>query len=272
VTARRVLLTGASGLLGTWLRRAAPADVGVVGVVRTSPLDGSSCAVVDLRDPGPVVDVVRRVRPDVVVHAAYARDAASIVAATRNVALAAATVDAELVFISTDAVFSGDGVARRETDGPDPVWDYGRWKAEAEGLALDAVGDAAVVRLPLLVSIDPDDPAVARLRAGAATGERVVWFDDELRQPANAREVAAGVWRLLSVPRGDRAGCWHLPGPELLSRYEIARRLAPIVGIDPREIPSSPLPADAVRPRHLRLLADRAERAIDWRPRPIPEA
>lgn len=269
VVRRRILLTGASGLLGSWLRRTAPTNVAIASVARCRRVDDAHSLAVDLREQGPVFEAVRQVRPDLVLHAAYAPDATSVVTATQHVASSAAEVGAELVLVSTDAVFAGDGVPRHEQDRPDPIFDYGRWKAEAERVTTEAVVDAAVVRLPLLVSLDPADRTVARVRATAATGERVVWFDDELRQPANAHDIAQGIWRLVSLPRDVRAGAWHLPGPDVLSRYELARRIALVLGIAEDEIIKAPTPPGVERPRHLHLLADRARRDIDWAPRSI---
>ena len=151
---------------------------------------------------------------------------------------------------------------RRPT--PDPVWDYGRWKARAERIVVERSGRAAVVRLPLLVSVDPDDHVVREIRAGAARGETTRWFTDETRQPALAHEVAAAVWRIAALTAGARSGTWHLAGSERLTRYEIALRvvdrlgLSPDVveaGVDPggRRPPSRPLLHRCPRPRRGRL-------------------
>ena len=182
-----VLLTGATGLLGTWLRRTAPEDVAVVALThRTAlPTDGAQVAA-DLRVRDATVTAIARAAPTLVLHAAYALDEPSIVDATRHVAEGAAAADADLVVISTDAVFSGDGRVRAEHDRPDPVWHYGRWKVEAERLAHDGAAPATIVRLPLLVSLDPEDHVTTRVHRSAAEGEPAAWFHDELRQPAGA--------------------------------------------------------------------------------------
>lgn len=138
--ARRVLsvsigtvrLTGASGLLGTWLRRTAPVGFEVVGLTHRTRLGASGQIVADLRDPIAVIAAVHEVRPSLVLHAAYARDEASIVGATQNVVDAAQGTGAGVLYVSTDAVFSGSGPPLPEDATPDPVRDYGRWKPQAE--------------------------------------------------------------------------------------------------------------------------------------------
>lgn len=263
---RTVLVTGASGLLGTWLRRTAPAEVAVVGLTRRTRRGGSDGLVADLRAPDATHAVVARARPALVLHAAYALDEASIAGATQNVVDAARSIGADVVQVSTDAVFSGDGARRREDATPDPIWDYGRWKARAEQIVTEGVEASAVVRLPLIVSLDPDDHVVARIRRGAAREEPTTWFDDELRQPAAASDIAHALWRIALLPSDERAGTWHLPGPETLSRYQIAQRVVSALGLEADTIEPAQTPPSADRPRHLDLADDRARARIGWSP------
>lgn len=261
-----VLLTGASGLLGTWVRRTTPVGVEVVGLTHRTRLGTSGEVVADLQDPSAVVAAVHRVRPSLVIHAAFAHDEASIVGATQNVVDAANGAGADVVYISSDAVFSGDGSPRHEDATPDPVWDYGRWKVQAEQIVTERAEGSAIVRLPLIVSLDPEDHVVARIRIGAGRNEPTTWFDDELRQPATAPDLAEALWRIASLGQHNRAGTWHLPGPESVSRYEIARRVVTALGLSVGSISAERTPASATRPRHIDLEDGRARDCIDWSP------
>ncbi len=265
---RSVLLTGASGLLGTWLRRTVPAGIDVVSVAHRRCPDGATVAA-DLRDRDAVAVALAETRPDLVIHAAYAKDEASIVDATRHVAELASNIEASMVFISTDAVFAGDGRPRNEDEAPDPISDYGRWKAAAEVLVTTADPAAAVVRLPLVTSTDPEDHIIADIRAGLARAEPTTWFTDEWRQPGRAEELAGAIWQIVQLPTTERAGTWHLPGPERLSRAELAAHAARAIGLDPDAVVAMPTPDGPVRPRDLVLTADRARRQIGWEPSPV---
>ncbi len=107
---------------------------------------------------------------------------------------------------------------------------------------------------------------MARVRSDAETGGATVWYDDEVRQPANASDVAAALWDLVVLDGPQRAGVWHLPGPESLTRHELARRAASALGLHPGTITSGPSPVPAARPRHLHLLGERARSGIGWAP------
>lgn len=262
------MLTGASGLVGTWLRRAVPAEVELVSLThRTMVPEGGSIRA-DLRKPADVTTAFRSTRPLVVIHAAMAVDEVSITDATSNVADAAAAVGADVVYLSTDAVFSGDGRPVGERERPDPISDYGRWKARAEQRILSEPA-GCVVRLPLVVSLDPPDSAVERIRHWSRQHEATRWFRDETRQPAMGSDIAAALWRISLLAPGERVGIWQLPGPERLTRYEIAQRVVDTLCLDPGAIVSVPRPPGASRPQHLNLLDDRARDEIGWDPAPI---
>ena len=264
-----VLLTGASGLVGTWLRRTIPDGVELVSLTHRTPVLDSAHVTADLRDPEAVAEAVGRVRPSMVIHAAWRLDEPSIVDATQHVVDAAVAAGAPIVHLSTDVVFSGDGRPVDEGSAPDPVSDHGRWKAQAEVIVEDAPVPSCVVRLPLVLSLDPMDQSTERLRVGALEGRPTSWFSDEFRRPAMAADIADGLWRVASLSTEQRAGVWHLGGPALLSRSAIARRTADALGIDGSSIVSEPTPPDLVRPRHIDMHSRRASDEIGWDPTPI---
>jgi dTDP-4-dehydrorhamnose reductase len=266
---RPVLLTGASGLLGHWLLKRVPPGTRVIALKHQRSVVAVPAVSADLRDADATLRAVMRVAPSLVIHAAYAHNRAAIVDATEHLGDAASAVDAGIVVVSTDAVFSGDGLPRDEAASPDPVWDYGRWKAEAERSALQRSNTAAIVRLPLLVSIDPDDHVVREIRTRAACGEQSRWFTDETRHPAPAHEIAAAIWRIASLPARSRVGTWHLPGCERLTRHEIALRVVDRLGLRRDIVEGVPTPQGAARPRDILFTGDRAHREIGWDPSPV---
>ena len=136
------LLTGAAGLLGQWLLQFAPRHGDVVALTHRRAVAGVASVTADLREAPGVAAAMAKVDPTLVVHAAYAKDRELVVDATRHVVDAANAVGAHVLFISTDAVFLGDGCARDEQSAPNATCDYGRWKASAESIVLDGADTA----------------------------------------------------------------------------------------------------------------------------------
>ena len=119
----KIFLTGGNGRLGTELKALIPGMVA----------PGSS--ELDITDLASVLDVVRRERPDLIVHAAAYTNVGGAeknreqcwavnVEGTRNMAQAANEVGAKLLHVSTDYVFGGEQGGYRESDTPGPVVNY----------------------------------------------------------------------------------------------------------------------------------------------------
>jgi len=260
----RVLITGGAGVLAGHLIVGAPPHAELHLTEHATPVEDARRRVavvhrVDLCDAGATAVLIDRVRPDVVVHTAYRQsDRADVVTATGHVAEAAAAVGAALVALSTDVVFAGDRPPYGESDPVDPVTDYGRWKVEAERACVAAVSDACLVRVSLIVALDPPDRVTASLFDAIDEGSSPTMFVDEWRQPAAATDLAAAIWAITELDRPDRAGVWHLPGPERCSRHELAVALARATGRDPAAVAEAHQ-ADhpSVRPQDPFLLTDR---------------
>ncbi len=275
MAARRVLVTGGAGNVAGWLARTAPVgvDLHVTGHRTPVPEDVASVASVhpvDLRRGDEVSELLGRVRPDVVLHTAYVQsEREAIVDASREVALGARSVGASMVHMSTDVVFSGTGPPYGEEAEPDPVTDYGRWKLESERMVGQIAADVCITRTSLVVSLDPMDRSTATFARDLGSGDGATMFTDEMRQPIRAEDLASELWALVALDRSDRAGVWHLPGPEHLSRQELGERLAARLGLDPAGMRAARA-ADVApgRPRDPQLTS-RRRRRLGVRLRPV---
>jgi dTDP-4-dehydrorhamnose reductase len=216
----------------------------------------------DVRAADQVADLVGRVRPRAVVHAAYRQDGpgARDVTATGSgiVAEAAAAAGARLVHLSTDVVFDGRaGRPYREDDPVTPLSAYGEAKADAEARVAAADPDAVLVRTSLVYG-GPGRPASPHERA-ARDPDRA-FYTDEIRCPVQVDDLAAAV---LELCRLDVAGPLHVAGPEALSRWAFACRLAG------REVRAATAPPG--RPLDCRLDSSRAAALLRIRPRGVSE-
>lgn len=208
-----MFVTGGSGFLGRHVVRAAEAHEWIVVAPSSTTLD--------LRDRVSVMATVAEHRPDAIVHTAYRRDdRAAIVDATQHVAAAAALVDARLVHVSSDALFAGRPEPYVEADGPDPVHDYGRAKADAETIVGETLDRAVIVRTSLLLGDGELSPHEQAVRDAVRGTRPMAFFTDEFRSPLLVDDLAAALIDL--AERTDVEGVLHVGGPEPMSRADLA--------------------------------------------------
>jgi dTDP-4-dehydrorhamnose reductase len=247
----RLFITGLAGLLGGELAgQAAAAGWDVAGSVFERPgPDGIEAVALDVRDADAVCGALGGA--DVVVHTAYRQggpDAESVTVG--GAAVVARCAPARLIHLSSDVIFSGRlGRPLREADAPDPVTDYGAFKARAEALVLGVRPDALAVRTSLIYRGDGSSRHEQLARDPAMS-----FYDDELRCPIQVGDLAAAILELASL---DLAGPLHVAGADGLSRLHFARLIAgPSVRGGPR-------PPD--RPGDCRLDSSRAQSMLSTR-------
>ncbi|MEU8264885.1 sugar nucleotide-binding protein [Micromonospora sp. NPDC048999] len=210
----RILVTGATGQLGSRVaERAAEAGWSVVGTHfrAATQIAGEQ---LDIREPRAVRELVRRVRPDVVIHTAARRDDWRIAAdGAAHVAVAAAAQNSRLVHVSSDAVFSGREVDYDESALPDPVYQYGAAKAAAETAVRAVDPAAAVVRTSLILGDGRGQHEILTrdLIAGRVQG---ALFTDMIRKPVYVDDLADALLelaarRLPRCPQRRRTGCYQ---------------------------------------------------------------
>ena len=217
----RLFITGLAGLLGSELAaRAHGWDVGGSVFERPGPIPGVR---LDVRDEDAVRRAVRDA--DVVVHTAYRQDDESIT--VDGAAVVARCALGRLIHLSTDVIFSGAlGRPLRESDTPDPVTDYGRWKARAEELVLSARPDALLIRTSLMYRGDG-----ATRHEQLARDPSMSFYSDELRSPVQVGDLADAI---LELARLDVSGPLHVAGADGLSRLQFARLIEPSARGGPR--------------------------------------
>ncbi|MGB3542904.1 SDR family oxidoreductase [Rubrivirga sp.] len=285
----RILITGANGLVGQALTRAASrwpgADVLATGRGPSVWPSPGGYARLDVLDAASVERTFQDFAPDVVLHSAGEarvepceadREAcwALNVDAVATMASLCDRHGAKLILPSTDFVFDGAAGPYDESARPAPISAYGRSKLAAENvLHASRLSNWSVVRTTMVFGV-PAGPSprldFVRWVARELSADRPVRVpDDQLRTPTYDDDLADGVLR---IARYDRRGLFHISGRESMPVLEVAKCIANVFDLDASLIsPASSAEIHPGAPRPLRagLLILRAESELGYRPRPL---
>lgn len=258
----RLLVSGASGLLGAAVMRLARDTHDTLGTYHTRPCPNA--VALDLTNADAVQRLVAEFKPQAVIHTAYDKGRADVIAdGSAHIARAAAAHSARLVHLSTDIVFDGNQGAYREDDPAVPVMPYGEAKLAAERAVMAACPHAVLVRTSLIYALDGSDHVSRAILDGVASGQPARLFTDEWRSPVFVDELAAALIELAAI---DVRGPLHVTGPERISRYSFGALLASHYNLPHGAIVAATI-ADSgmVRPRDCSLDTRRAQALLRTR-------
>jgi dTDP-4-dehydrorhamnose reductase len=286
----KILLTGASGLVGAAVARQAAAAghvvIGLAGRWAGAVPGTSELHTVDLTDVAAAANWVQRTRPDAVINAAAISDPAACEATpelsqTMNVSLPACLAEAtrqtgaRFLHISSEQVFDGEHPPYTTDSRPQPLNLYGRQKVESEQRVLESDPNSAIVRAPLLLgnSLSGRRSVHEKLFELWAGGGVARLYADEFRQVCSAESLAAALLELAS--RRELRSVLHWAGAELVSRYELGRHLATHFQVSESLVAAlwrADTPAIAARrPANLALDLAPLDRALRTRPQRLDE-
>jgi dTDP-4-dehydrorhamnose reductase len=268
----RTLVTGAGGMLGLDVVRAArAAGDEVVALTR---------AELDVTNADAVGEALAGARADAVVNCAAWTDVDGAEAdphgahavnadAAGNVARAAAAAGARLVHVSTDYVFDGerapDAAPYVESDATGPRSAYGASKLAGERAVEAAGGSHAIVRSSWLFGVGGRNFAATMLALGAERDDVTV-VTDQIGCPTATAHLAPA---LLELARGDAQGVFHVAAAGRCSWNAFAAEIFRQAGIDCRVLPctTAEMPRPAQRPAFSALASERPEAPVlpSWR-------
>lgn len=242
-TRRRVLVTGASGMLGS--------DLVYLLSVGGWDVLARPKAELDVADSSQVSRALRELRPDVVVNCAAftkvddcetnARAFQVNAEGVANLADACGHVGAQLVQISTDFVFDGTrNEPYREDDPLNPVSAYGRSKRAGEEEAMRLPG-SLVVRASWLFGRSGWNFIEAILKQVESGRERLSVVVDQVGRPTSTTDLSEALAALLDA---GATGVFHFANRGEVSWNEFAREILWLAGRS--DVAVDPTTAEAI--------------------------
>jgi dTDP-4-dehydrorhamnose reductase len=279
----RIFITGGSGLLGYRIAEIAVQQGYEVnsGYCHNKPLVGKAVKI-DLSNPSSIFEVVKSIRPDVIVHAAALTDVDRCekenelayrinVDGTKAIAEIARKLKSFLIYISTDYVFDGSRGMYREDDETNPINYYGYTKLLGERYCQDF----CIARPCVIYGAKPASGKV----------NFVLWLIDKLEKGENTKIVTDQyitptlntnmAKMLLEILEKEIRGIFHLAGATRVSRFEFANEIADVFGLDNNLIIPSKMEEInwiAKRPRDSSLDTGKASKYLGEKPYDLKKA
>jgi dTDP-4-dehydrorhamnose reductase len=269
----RILVTGASGLLGVNMVLEAAKRHTVFGTTHTHNIRTEIFNPIqtNLLSDGAVEKVFDEVRPDWVINcAAFAivdaceRD--PNLARKLNVELPgklAAIVargGARLIHISTDAVFDGQRGDYTENDTPNPLGVYARTKLEGEWAVSEADPHAIIARVNLFGwSLTGKRSLAEWFYNNLRAGREMMGFIDVYFCPLLVNDLAN---LLLEMLERRLIGLFHVVSSQCVSKYEFGTTLAREFGFDDKLIHPSSYEQSNLLARRSPLLTLRVDKLV----------
>jgi dTDP-4-dehydrorhamnose reductase len=273
---QRLLITGASGLLGQNLLEAARSrfTISAWGHAHAGSIRGFEIVPCDLEDAVQIRKEITHARPEFIVHAAALSDVDYCethpeqtkrinTEATRVLAQEAKRLGAFFVLISTDSVFDGQSGNYRENDVPRPLNQYAISKREAEVAVQMETPKHLIIRTNFFGWGPGHKLSLSEwMLTKLVKHQPLKLFTDVYITPLLANDLSQIILEL-AVKHSN--GIYHVGSKDKCSKYEFGERLAtvfkhPFKNVTP--ITLDQLPLTAPRPRNTSLNVGKASHAL----------
>lgn len=240
----KVLITGAKGQLGKQITNILRNEQSEIGKLpkeyENVEIIGVDVDVLDITDINAVRSYLTDVKPEIIINcAAYTNvdacesneDLAFKINALgpRNLAIISNEVNAKMIHVSTDYVFSGEGtVPFKEYDETIPVSVYGKTKLAGEKFVREIADKYYIIRTAWLYGYEGSNFVYTIIKAGKEKGYLTV-VDDQRGNPTNAEDLAH---HMLKVAVTEEYGTYHCTGTGECSWYDFASKIIEFSNID----------------------------------------
>ena len=231
----KVLIAGSTGMLGRDCKDVLDQDHEVI-----TP----SSKEMDIISWDVVIDVLQNTSPDVVLNCAAFTDVDACeterfatqkvnVEGPRNLAQCCARFECKLIHISSDYVFDGFKPIPQpyfEDDLPNPLSAYGMSKMESEKAVRENAPDYVIIRTAWLYGANGKNFVTSIVSQALQKKQKILKVvDDQFGSPTWTYRLALQIKEFLAK---DVKGTYHATAEGFCSRFECARHILEILGVD----------------------------------------
>lgn len=264
----RVLITGASGLLGRHLMQEFRQNGWITQGLAFTRTKGDLMRI-DLTNKSAVEDIFMSFKPSVVINCAAERrpDVVEIdpskyenvnVSVPLTLAELCSKFGAFLLHISSDAVFDGTSAPYKPSDKPNPLNLYGKQKLAAEEV-IKKFPRYGILRIPVLYGRieDLDESSITKLLKSVKSSSRPTEVSDyEIRFPTHCDDVAFVCRQMAeySHQHPTWGGIYHWSNEESFTKFAITKIMAELFSLPSGHLVGNKEPsAGARRPVNCQL-------------------
>jgi len=277
----KILIIGASGLLGGQLVKDFSRKNEVLGVDKNNKIEG--VAYLDLLQKERIQATFQEFKPEVVILSAaitavdWSEQNKDLVwnvnvEAVKEVAVAAKKQGTFLTFYSTDYIFNGKEGPYSEEAKPDPINFYGKTKLEAEQIIQKELNRSLVIRTCSIYGYQKKGKNFAMQALNSLRAkESFKAFHDQFGTPTYV-EGLSGI--TLNLINGKKEGIFNVVGPDYVNRVQFSEGIAEIFDLDKgliKKVSSEEVRQIAERPRKGGLKVDKLKLETGVKPMSLME-
>ncbi|MBC8204505.1 SDR family oxidoreductase [bacterium] len=253
---KKLLITGASGLIGRSLMKHCHNRFDVIGTYNTTDYkpDNSVLKKLNLTDTAELEQCLDAINPEVVIHTAAVSSISGCekdpklteevnYRASAQLAAFCVRKDIRLIYLSSDMVFNGVKGNYSEDDEPHPINQYGKSKYSAEEAIKGICQNYVIARLNLVYG---KGDAVKKsftdeLLIANWSGKSYPVFKDQVRSPISLNAATRAIRELAE---GNFEGVYHLGGLEPINRLDFAKKFISMFHLVPEIIEEADVPEE----------------------------
>jgi len=266
----RVLITGASGLLGRRLFEILSRDHEVIGTYNNNKTH--KCHYLDISDRESVELFFKKIDPEIVIHCAALvnpdyceenQEQARLIniQGTQNIVDRCRKHDSKMIFLSSDFVFEGNSGPYHEDSSLNSVNYYGVTKIEGERIVREGLSDYIIIRPALMYGSDEHskDSFVTQVLDKLQKGDTVELDNQIIKYPTLTDDVVESIRKLIDL---DLSGIYNVCSEEGITKYEWGKRVAKFYGFEESKILEGVSKNIARRPVNVKLDSGKIKRHI----------